>query len=99
MPSQPTDDHTFFYLNGNAGQHRHARVFVHKNGSLNRMHRVRVYPISDPFRICVSQPSTYCKMNYVQGVFNKFLKYHTKILSRNSVSEVVTDDIFERQYA
>jgi hypothetical protein len=66
MPSQPADDHTFFYLNGNAGQHRHGRVFVNKNGSLIRMQRVRVYPISDPFRTRVSQPSTYRKINYVK---------------------------------
>jgi len=74
---------------------------VHKNGSLIPIHRVRVYPISDPFRIRVSQPSTYCKMNYVKGVFNKFLKYHAKILSRSSVSEntVFQDGILERQSA
>jgi hypothetical protein len=58
IPSQPADEHTFFYLNGNAGQHRHGRVFVHKNGSVIRMHRVRVYPISGPFRNRVSKPST-----------------------------------------
>jgi len=98
--NQQTTTH-FFCLNGNAGQPRHGRVSVHKNGSLIPIHRVRVYPISDPFRIRVSQPSKYCKMNYVQGVFNKFLKYHAKILSRSSVSEntVFQDGIFERQSA
>jgi len=95
---QQTTTH-FFYLTGNAGQHKDGRVFVHKNGSLISMHRVRVRPISDPFRIRVSQPRTYLRWNYVQGVSNKFLKYHTKILQRFSMSEVVKDDIFERQYA
>ena len=67
--------------------------------SLIPIHRVRVYPISDPFRIRVSQPSIYCKMNYVQCVFNEVLKYHTKILSRNLVYDAVKDGIFERHFA
>ena len=91
--------HIFLFKPESWSEQARAGFRAQKWHSLIPIHRVRVYPISDPFRIRVSQPSIYCKMNYVQCVFNEVLKYHTKILSRNLVYDAVKDGIFERHFA